>query len=526
MYKFHTIYVRCLTVVVTLLLAATCAAEPSANFRFDPEDCLVPGAVSEHHTEAVAQFEAAIPDGFWSDNDRLQSLIDHLGLLGDDGLNPGDYYLTALGEIKAFQSTWNAILPCDSRLASHVYLMALSDLHFGRIPTHDKEQLWYSPIFGERHTAPDMLALANWDIATGFDQARPTLDRYVHLRTAYQQARTKLPDQWPTIAEGPTLEEGQRSERVVSLKERLSAEGYLDANTGADGTADLFDAAVTDAIKAFQRHHYLAEDGKVGAQTLSQLNVQPTARLDQIRTNLERLRWLAADMEDRLLLVDIAAARIEFYRDGQVAWTTRAQVGKPLRETPRLKSVITHVTVNPTWTIPTTIFLKDQLPRIRRNPTYLSDRRIRIFDQRGNELDEASVDWSKPEGLLLRQDPGRNNALGEVVIRFSNPYAVYLHDTPSSGLFNTTNRFYSSGCVRVEDAMKLTELLFQGHSPQAWRDLQAIRASGETRNVQLPRSYPVLLAYWTAEADEQGNLYFRPDPYQGDLPLYANLEQE
>ncbi|SDW35539.1 L,D-transpeptidase family protein [Marinobacter mobilis] len=536
MYVFYTNHHNRTLLAALLMLVGFMPIMVQANFRMEPDDCQPLPPHDSALGEALTAFDNTVGDDFWQSDQRLRALMAQLQTLEDDGLEPDHYFLPVLEAIRQFHATWGVVLPCDADLASYAYLSALADLRFGRQETQETEQIWYAPMLGERRRGTELNALASLgqdNLALAFEQARPELDRYAHLRDAYITAREHLPESWPVIPGGDTLEVGMQSSRVGLLRQRLSAEHYLpetgdtssDADTGPE-TNNLFDASLSLAIEEFQRRHYLDVDGKVGAQTLEQLNIQPAERLEQIRANLERLRRLAADMEETLLLVDIAAAKLEFYRKGELAWSGRAQVGRPLRQTPKLKSVITHITVNPSWTIPTSIFVRDQLPRIRRNPDYLNQRNISIYNNRGEELAMSEVNWSNPRGILLRQAPGPNNALGEVVIRFSNPFAVYLHDTPTAWLFNTNNRFYSSGCVRVEDAMTLAQALFEASSPQAWQAVEQVRASGASQNVHLPRSVPVLLAYWTVEADPDGVLRYRPDPYRDDPELLAGLSQD
>ncbi|UDL06430.1 L,D-transpeptidase family protein [Marinobacter sp. CA1] len=521
MYSFHTKHN--ITALCTGLLLWLTAPLTQAGFRFDPQDCITLPAPDTALFQATQRFQDQVGNDFWHAPGRLESLIQQLAALTADGLDPQHYHITDLREVLGFRNTWGSLNDCDAELASFAYLSALADLGYGRPADTEADATWYSPQLGDRRSVDNLLALAgggSQPVSTTFDQTRPALPRYQNLRQAYQHAREALPARWPTLDPGPTLAPGDRTAEVRLLRQRLQAEGYADLTSTTD--PDHFDNALAEAVKAFQRRHYLTADGRVGDNTRAQLNVQPQHRLAQIRANLERMRRLAADLEQTMLLVDIAAARIEYYRQGELAWSGRAQVGQPLRETPRLKSLITHVTVNPSWTIPTTIFVEDKLPLIQQDPGYLEDRNIGVFNYRGDRIDAADVDWNNPRGILLRQAPGPGNALGKVVIRFSNPFAVYLHDTPSSWLFNTNSRFYSSGCVRVEDAMSLAETLI-GDAPTRYRkQFEELRASGESHNVHLPRSVPVLLAYWTAEADSDGHLMFRPDAYDIDAPLIAD----
>ena len=225
-----------------------------------------------------------------------------------------------------------------------------------------------------------------------------------------------------------------------------------------------------------------------------------------------------------MVLVDLAGARVFYYRDGQLLWQARTQVGRAERPSPLPKPRITPLTLNPPWTVPPTIFHKDKLPEIQRNRAYLAENRIRVLDSNGNELNPHSVDWNNPRGILLRQDAGPKSALGVLAIRFPNPFSVYLHDTPSQQLFNKLPRVFSSGCVRVEKVMQLFDHLLAEATPAERQRIDALLASGKTKNVNLPHAVTILLAYWTVEADDKGRLQFRPDIYQHDAAILAALQ--
>jgi murein L,D-transpeptidase YcbB/YkuD len=306
---------------------------------------------------------------------------------------------------------------------------------------------------------------------------------------------------------------------VPALRARLRAEDY-DAGTDS---GEHYQGALVEAVRAFQRDNRLAADGVVGAATLAVLNVPAATRVGQLRVNLERLRWFAREREAGFVLVDVAGAAIAYFRDGEPVWHTRAQVGRPERATPLLKSEITHFTFNPTWTVPPTILREDKLPLIRRDPSYLERNRMRVIGPDGRVIPPAGVDWSRPGGVMLRQDAGPDNALGQVAIRFPNPFAVYLHDTPSRNLFAREQRTTSSGCVRVENALELVGLLSaDGGGPDA-DTVASILASRRTRHVTLARPMPILIAYWTAAVGSDGRVTFRPDIYGLDPLLLQAL---
>ncbi|CRM66023.1 murein L,D-transpeptidase [Pseudomonas sp. 25 R 14] len=258
----------------------------------------------------------------------------------------------------------------------------------------------------------------------------------------------------------------------------------------------------------------------IGPGTVAELNVSPAVRREQLRVNLERFRWLAQDLEPDGILVNVAAAQLSVYQGGVPVWQTRLQVGRAERQTPLLKSRITRLTLNPTWTIPPTIMREDKLPAIRLNPEYLRQQNLKVLDSEGRALSPEQVDWSRPGNILLRQDAGPRNPLGRIVLRFPNPFSVYLHDTPSQPLFSKGPRAFSSGCVRVEQPMVLRDLLV---NPAEKARTEELLATGVTHEFRLATPVPVLLGYWTVQVDSQGALLYAPDIYSRDGVLLKAL---
>ena len=465
----------------------------------------------------------------WSDETNVRQLLAGLASVENDGLLPEDYHLSELrAAADGLQrpDTTPAQRAEFDVAATASYITALVQLVRGKVDPVRLDPTWnFDPTAIDPQQGMAMLqtSIEERSVDQAFAMARPQNPLYAKLRDALAQLRaTAAAGGWPSVPDGPTLKAGMKDARVEALRARLVAGGYLDP-TLAHG--ELYDSPLADAVKRFQVDQYLDADGNVGAGTLAALNVPVQARIGQVRVNLERARWLLRSLQGTFVVVDVAGYKISYYRDGKRVWQSRVQVGKPYRSTPIFRSQITYVTFNPTWTVPPTILKNDVLPKIRKNRGYLADNRIRVLDSSGNTLSPASVDWSNPRGITLRQDAGPGNSLGQVVIRFPNPFSVYLHDTPHRDLFEKAKRDTSSGCIRVEHPLELVELLF--NDAQKW-NRQAIDQridAKTTQNVTLPAAVPVLIAYWTVDIGDDGKLAYKPDVYDRDGALLAALDK-
>ncbi len=466
---------------------------------------------------------------FW-DAARLAKLLQLVRASAEDGLTPSDYHLVPLERLVNRPNP----TPLDAAqldlLASDAYTELLYHLYFGKVDPVAIDERWN---FERREVKNNdavqfMLgAMTSADIGSAIDSVRPDHWMYRSLLDALASyRRIEAAGGWPTIPDGPTLRRGVSDPRVAMLRHRLTASGDAQASAGSE----VFDESLETALKHFQRRHVLTPDGAVGAATRSELNVPVAQRIDQVRINLERARWVLHQLPDEdFVIVDVAGFEVRYIRKHAVLWRTRAQVGQPYRQTPIFRSVIEEVVLNPTWTVPPGILGKDILPALRKDPGYLEKRGLRIIDRNGRPVDPQGIDFTRYTGgtfpFMVRQDPGPNNALGRVKIMFPNPYLVYLHDTPSQALFDRDQRAFSSGCIRTERPLELVELLLA--SPDRWGrpQIDAAVAAGTTRTIRLPQPVPVLILYWTVDRDDQGEIVFKPDPYSRDPKVLKALDR-
>jgi len=485
----------------------------------------------------------------WRDPARLSQLVDALLELVNDGLDPVDYHVDALDVYRA-ELRRVKTLPLDEQaglelLATDAMMLGLYHLYLGKVDPVKLSSQWNfasRPVSVERGFEALTRALDSGQVRETFERARPQHVWYQRSRERLREYRAlAAAGGWPPLPDGPTIKPGMSDARVPTMRARLQVTQDLAPRGAAlpaspqDGAAsptqaaDVYDAELEAAVKRFQERHGLTADGAVGPATRAAMNVPVEERIGQMRVNLERGRWVLHEMRGDFVLVDVAGFDVTYFRNDQPVWTSKVIVGRPYRETPIFKSEITYVVFNPTWTIPPTILVKDKLPVIKRDPGYLKRNHIRVIDSRGHEVNPYSVNWSqygagRMPPYQLRQDPGEDNALGLVKIMFPNPHTVYLHDTPAKSLFDKDQRTFSSGCIRVQKAFELAELVL--NDPARWNQatMAEVVASKKMQTVNLIRPVPVLILYWTAQPRPDGQVIFRSDVYGRDRATLAALD--
>lgn len=458
----------------------------------------------------------------WAGN-RAPAALAVLGRAQAHGLRPADYHLQAIDALGADAAPATQAL--RDLLLSDGLLLLGSHVRSGAVEA--------GSVVPRRHpvavdadlpghlqqadTAADFLAGLTSSLA-GYPRLQEALVHYRSIATA---------GGWPSLPDGPTLRPGDRDPAIPVLRERLAREGMDGALTHSTDTE--FDPALVAAVQRFQKRHGLDADGAIGPRTRQALNTPASTRVVQLVANLERRRWLGEAPGRRQVRVNAAAFTLDAIDGTQVALHMRVVVGKPFRPTPEFPDRIRYLVLNPYWEVPPTLAVQDKLPLIRRNPGFLASEHIRVLQGWGEQpvqIDPGSVDWSRVGGVFpyrLRQDPGPWNALGRIKFMFPNAHNVYLHDTPSKGLFAQAERSFSSGCVRLENALALADWILAEQPRWSAEALRTALASRQTRTVYLPEPVPVYLLYWTAWATGDGAAQFRRDIYDRDGPLAAAL---
>ena len=480
----------------------------------------------------------------WVQQEKLLGLIEAVRAVGDHGLDPVDFPLEALRSEALYRF---ADLPPERQMERELLFTdtlarLVQQIRHGKLDPHLLYPDWNFSGSAQPLAQAERLArlLEAPELFAAVQAQAPDLALYRQLQAALKQYRISAAGgDWPKVPSGPTLRPGVRDVRVAAVRARLAVEesalralapklGDRTSGSSANIKASHYDPELVEAVKHFQQRAGLAPDAALGPQTVEALNIGPAQRLAQVRVNLERLRWVAQDMQGDHMMVDLTGYVLHLQLRGQLAWSARVVVGKPTRATPSLLDSVQHLVLNPKWVVPPTILREDVIPGVVRNPNYLANHRMRVVDRSGVVVDPQQIDWgsARQSGFPYRvvQNAGADGSLGRIKFSLANPYAIYLHDTNARSLFRRDTRALSSGCVRIEKPQELAVILLDDAERWGPDALEQALASGKTLTLRVAREIPVLLHYATAGLDEEGRFQFRPDIYDRDAAVLAALE--
>ena len=324
---------------------------------------------------------------------------------------------------------------------------------------------------------------------------------------------------WPSVPKG-TYKKGAQSSAVGALNKRLFIEGYLRAEGAQGEFADVFTSATQDSVTRFQRNMGLAVTGNVDGSTLAALNVPAANRLATIRANIARVAMYSQDLGERYIVVNVPAQQIQSVSGGKVFSQHNAIVGRPERPTPVVMTALSDINFNPYWNAPASIIERDIIPKINNGSTDILEKmNIKVFKGFGGpEIDPDTVDWDRAiaDDYHFRQEPGGENAMATAKINFQSPFGIYLHDTPERQLFKSGGRFFSSGCVRVDQVAILLNWILNGQDGIDQSRIASLAETLERLDVKVTSPPQLRVAYLTSWPVGGGLAAFRSDVYQLD----------
>ena len=302
---------------------------------------------------------------------------------------------------------------------------------------------------------------------------------------------------------------GDSSPVIKQVKQRLQ----ISSADKSNDTTELYTVNFATVIKATQKSFGLKQDGIISAALIRQLNVPVKTRIRQMLINLERMRWIPQQMDGNIIVVNIPEFRLHVFEDAKKKFSIDIVVGKEAHSTVIFTGLLKFVVFSPYWNVPPSIVRNEILPAIRKNPGYLS---------RMN-MEQTGYSAGLP---VIRQKPGGANALGKVKFIFPNNYNIYFHDTPSKSLFKEEIRAFSHGCIRLAEPVKFAAYLLRNQPQWTAEKIDSAMSASTEKWVQLKKTMPVFISYFTAWVDSEGLLNFRDDIYGHDEKLAKHLFEQ
>lgn len=437
-----------------------------------------------------------------------RAILARLARADADGLDPAAFRVTAIGTNGSVARGADAAAAAEIGLQRAVLAFA-RQAQSGRISPRA-----VSPLITADPEVPEPAAVlvtvsTAGDLAAALDGFNPPHPQFKRLKAELARVRASglSPDD-PPVPRGPVIDPGAIDRRVVGVRSHLKV--------AATGPADLYDPALVEAVKKAQKKAGLKADGRITASTLSAIEGHPPVRASEgdLVASMERWRWMPRDLGSEYVFVNIPDYQLKVVRNGRETYRGRVIVGKGETQTPIFSNAIRFLVVNPYWNVPISIASKEMLPGIRANPSAYFARRGYEVVMNGKVVSPSSVSWNEQtiRQVRIRQKPGDDNALGNIKFMFPNEHAVYLHDTPSRGLFANETRAYSHGCVRVDNPFAFADALFAEEPGWDGARLKSL-IGGKERRVDLARPVPVHLAYFTHWVNDNGRMDVRPDLY-------------
>jgi L,D-transpeptidase YcbB len=461
---------------------------------------------------------------YWIGTGRMDSFIRRLQNAKFDGLNPQDYPVESLIEIRDQLDEADPFAAAQAELTFSAFLVSYAaDLRIGRISPQKVDP----NLFRNQKTIDVQRVLADLKRQSDPNKFLNSFEpKNVHYQALKKMLKvyTDVIDEgldWPMINQGAVAKPGSSDSRIPNVRRLLSLTGDFE---WADSGSTNFDQNLAIAVRRFQVRHGLEAKGLLGKQTIVAMNVSPEERQRQIMLNMERWRWMPDNLGEEHFLVNIAAFELQHWQSNIIVDRMNVVVGAVATQTPEFSGAMQYIELNPYWTVPYTIATKEMLPKLKANP-YQYAEEFEVFAG-GKLADWGSISWASYGGtgsfpFTFRQKPGAKNALGKVKFMLPNKFNIYLHDTPAKDKFANSTRAFSHGCIRLSRPGDLAYSLLE-RTGMGQGDIDAVWAGGENTRVNLPKAIPVHLIYATAFSSENG-IEFRTDVYGRDRKLYNAL---
>ncbi len=460
---------------------------------------------------------------YWFNAGRMDQFVSRIRMAPYDGLNSQDYPADTLLQLRDAAKTGDLTQAAHAELYFSAILVSYAaDLKIGRVvPQKVDPNLFRNPktidvqrVLADLKKAPDANKFLN-----GFE---PKNSHYQALKKMLKVYTDVIAGgiNWPSIGPGPNVMPGGSDARIPAVRRLLSLTGDFE---WADNGSTAYDQNLAIAVRRFQVRHGLEAKGQLGKQTLVAMNIRPDERQKQIILNMERWRWMPDNLGDEHFLVNIAAFELQHVMSNTIVDRMNVVAGAVATQTPEFSGSMEYIELNPYWTVPYDLAIKEMLPKLKANPlAYADDFEVYAGGKLANW---GAINWAQYGAgsfpFTFRQMPGPKNALGKVKFMLPNRFNIYLHDTPAKEKFASTTRAFSHGCIRLSRPADLAYSMLE-RTGMDHAAVDAVWASGQNTRVNLPQRIPVHLIYATAFSSENG-IEFRTDIYGRDRKLFEAL---
>ncbi len=456
----------------------------------------------------------------WNIPENRKLIAKILSKADEEGLDSKEYYTE---DFEKFERNANFLL--EKELVDYDILLTISLQKYISHLTNGK--LNPQELYSDWDLKPNEIdinqtltdAINGDSLKVVIEKAKPNHIVYKKLKNALAILNQFPIDTLKNIEIADKLKPNDTNNSLIDIKKRLI---YWKDLKSIDSLTPIYDEETLKAVKKFQLRHGLAADGVIGKATIAALNVSKNTRKQQIIANMERWKWFPKDMGEHYIIINIPEYKLHTVFKNDTTRTHNIIVGTSKRKTPILNSKLSYAVFNPTWTVPPTILKEDIIPATTKNRNYLAGKNITIYDKNGKEVSPWVWDPEKALNYRYVQSPGTYNSLGMVKIIFPNNFTVYLHDTNHKEYFDKTDRSLSSGCVRVQNPLELTEYLLDDKANWSLEKITETLKKEKTQNAKIKNEIYIHQLYWTAWSDKN-TLQFRPDIYNLDGDLYSKL---
>lgn len=490
---------------------------------------------------------------------RIDSVLEIIGNAEQHGLNSERYNYSIIRDL--FESSFTEELQPEQRLKQLAQLEVLlidaiikysSDMRHGVLnPRELYKETHFLPVNDSLNTKYSEPLNQN-NILSYLENIQPKSITYKGLQSALLKFKQIESIDWePITFTDKKIEVGQSSDKINAVYKKLIILGLLDTLVYKTKDPVVYDSALANSIKTFQKINGLVDDGVIGKGTIERLNITPKQYVEKIKLNLERLRWFNYSDTSKYILVNIPDFKVIAIENQKPLFEIKACAGRKNNwQTVTLYGQLSYFVLNPTWSVPKSIIKEEIVNGLRSDSSYLKKRNFRVYKagQRISLDGLTAKDLASSNSYTLIQDPGAGNALGKIKFMFTNPFGIYLHDTPTRAPFAYVNRAVSHGCVRVEKPMELADYLLKNNSNWSLdflkieigqkvddqlikneyakvRDsLRKGNSYGVTTEVKLTKKIPLFIDYYTTWVDEEGHFNYRDDVYSRDPILLESLK--